>query len=150
MITLMLCNDKILDTTKSPRTVKSGINYVFVDTSKRKPVIEINELVEGISNFTNYNYVYIEEYHRYYWIDDTRYVRRGLVHLYLTEDYLYSWAGHIYAQPAIVAKQENVFNMYINDGDLKTYQNPILKIQTFPQGFDRSENCYVLVTNGKG
>jgi len=150
MITLMTCTNRVKDVTKSPYAVKSGIQYTFVDTNKLHPVLEINEIDEGIANFTNYNYVYIEETHRYYWVTDIRYVRKGYVHIFLQCDVLYSWAGHIYAQEPIVLRQENVFNMYLNDGDLRAYQNPILKIQEFPNEFSRSDNCYILITNGKG
>lgn len=61
-----------------------------------KPVIGFN-----ITGLFNYNYAYIQELNRYYFIDTFDIEREGLVTLYLSEDYLMSHKvdiGNLYVQ----------------------------------------------------
>lgn len=150
MITLMICNDRRNEVTKSPRTVEANISYTFVDTDKMRPVLLINMAAESLSDIAEFNYVLISEYNRYYFVDDIRLVRKGLIQITLSCDVLYSWSAHVYAQRCIVERQEYVYNTYISDPKFVTSAKPILKNQLFPSGFNRTDNSYILQTVGPG
>ena len=47
---------------------------------------------------------------------------------------------------AIVKRQENRWNLYLDDGSFKVYQNPMVLTKAFPQGFTTQE--FVLAVAG--
>lgn len=81
------------------------------------------------------NYLYIPVFGRYYFIQNFVIVRTNLIRLECHVDVLESFADGIKACSAIISKQENLWNLYINDGTFKTYQNPMVLTKPFPQGF---------------
>ena len=66
---------------------------------------------------SGYNYAYISEFGRYYWIVDAQAVRNGLFRIRMKSDPLASFAGQILALPAYCTRTENVFKQtpYIID-----------------------------------
>lgn len=112
-------------------------------TSIVDPVI----LIEGnIASFVNCNYIHIPIFSRYYFITNIQSVRNGLFELSAHVDVLNSFKDDIRGNTAIIAKQENEWNLYINDGSLKIYQNPLVQTKKFPYGFDTYE--YLLAVAG--
>lgn len=85
------------------------------------------------------NYLYIPVFGRYYFIQNFVIVRTNLIRLECHVDVLESFADGIKACSAIISKQENLWNLYINDGTFKTYQNPMVLTKPFPQGFNTWE-----------
>ena len=87
------------------------------------------------------NYVKIPSFGRYYFVNDMISVRAGLVEMHLHVDVLMSYDTGIRANTAIIEKQENAncFNLYINDGSFKVYQNPHVITKEFPTGFSTQE-----------
>lgn len=91
--------------------------YARKEFDIENPVITVESAVADI---TKYNYVYIEDYHRYYFINKHRALRTGLYELECEEDYLYTWKDTVYTwvvQLERAQKSGNV-NMYLNDSAL--------------------------------
>jgi hypothetical protein len=103
-------------------------------------IILDNRSMEGI------NYCYIPEFGRYYYIDDHAKLTGGMIEIMCAVDVLESWKPYIKQLPAIVARQENQWNLYLNDEMFKAYQNPNIQTKTFPNGFTTQE--FVLVVAG--
>lgn len=115
------------------------------DTSIIDPVI----VFEGnISDVKNANYMTIPSFGRSYFINDITSVSENLFQVSAHVDVLSSFASEIRANKGIIARQENKWNLYINDGVFKVYQNPEIVTQPFPNGFDAFE--YILVVAGRG
>lgn len=86
------------------------------------------------------NYAYIPAFGRYYYITNIislsgqidlggQYTNPyGLWELHMHVDVLMSYAEGIKQQTAVVARQEEKYNLYLDDGTFMCYQNP--KIQT--------------------
>ena len=94
------------------------------------------------------NYNYIDGFARYYFVNDVKSVRNGVWELSSHVDVLQSFRTGILNQPAIIARQEKYWNLFINDGQFKVYQNSIIGKIPFPSGFSAPTGCYTLAVAG--
>ena len=61
-------------------------------------------------------------------------------------DVLASFQTELKSLEAVVARQENNYNLYLNDGMFKTYADPNISIFQFPNGFETFQ--YILSVAG--
>lgn len=102
------------------------------DCSIVDPVIKVEGIVG--SNLTSCNYAYIEEFGRYYYI--TNIVCSGkLFEVHMHVDVLMTYKSGIRTNSAVISRQENNYNLYLQDGVFKTYSQPHIQIAQFPNGF---------------
>lgn len=113
------------------------------ETSIIDPVITIEC---DLADLTNCNYMYVPEFNRYYFVNNIRSIRNGLVEFSCHVDVLETYKDQIRANSAIIKRQENNWNLYLNDGTFKVYQNPIVITKEFPNGFNSQE--FVLAVAG--
>lgn len=113
------------------------------ETSIIDPVIKIEC---DLSDFVNCNYMTIPAFGRSYFVNNIRSIRNGLVEFACHVDVLSSFARQIRRNTAIIKKQENEWNLYLNDGTFKVYQNPKVLTKAFPSGFTTQE--FVLAVAG--
>lgn len=113
------------------------------DTSIIDPVIIIEC---NLSDVVNCNYMTIPIFERSYFVNDIRSVRHGLVEFTCHVDVLSSFANEIKSNTAIIKRQAEKWNLYLNDGSFKVYQNPNVLTKEFPSGFDTQE--FVLAVAG--
>lgn len=94
------------------------------------------------------NYMYIEEFGRYYYVTNIISVHMNLWEVHGHVDVLMSFKEAIRAQTAIVARQESQYNLYLDDGIFMTYQNPKIQTKFFsnPTPFETQE--FVLIVAG--
>ena len=117
-------------------TLKNGTSII-------DPVISF----EGdLSSFVNCNYMTITTFGRSYFVNDIRSIRNNVYEISAHVDLLSSFATEIKSNTAIVRRQENMWNLYLNDGIFKTYQNPEIVTKAFPSGFTTQE--FVLAVAG--
>ena len=143
--------DIILQVNKSEKNkmIKSITDIITVsgelksETSIIDPVIMINC---ELSDVTKCNYMTIGSFGRSYFVNNIRSIRSGLVEFSCHVDVLSSFADAIKSNSAIVRRQENNWNLYLNDGSFKVYQNPIVLTKEFPSGFTTRE--FVLAVAG--
>jgi len=113
------------------------------ETSIVDPVI----LVSGdLSTISGCNYMTISVFGRSYFITNIRSIRTGLIEISAHVDVISSFADEIKTNRAIIRKQENQWNLYLNDGSFKVYQNPMVLTKAFPSGFTTQE--FVLAVAG--
>lgn len=145
-ITVNLC------TSSSPvealtKTLTTGSDYTCVlkeGTSILKPVIIINTS----DNLTTYNYMDIRDFSRYYFIDDIRSIHNNIWEVSAHVDVLTTYATAIKANSAVIKRQQNLFNLYLDDPEFKTYTTQRVQCKRFPgNGFNKTLT-YILVTNG--
>lgn len=77
------------------------------------------------------NYAYIQDFHRYYYINNIELDINGLWLFDMNVDVLMSYETQIRNQKAIVARQYEKYNMYLDDGWFMAYQNPEILVQHF-------------------
>lgn len=93
------------------------------------------------------NYATINTFGRSYFVNNITSIRTGLVELNCHVDVLSSFKTEIRANKGIIFRQEEDWNLYLNDGVIEVYQNPIVVTREFPNGFDGES--YVLVLAGR-
>ena len=97
------------------------------------PAINFSGLTQYIDTA---NYAYISEFGRYYFITDIQYVRNNLWLLTMHVDVLYTYASQIRNNSAIIERNENEYDLKLNDGLFRTQQNPRIAQYPFPSGFN--------------
>lgn len=142
-IDLMNNQQELNKISKSPTTVMSLTGTLREETDIINP--EIN--VEYNGTLTNVNYMYIAEFHRYYFITKIESVRTGLWRIYAHCDVLKTYAEAILGTEAVIARSESDWNLYLNDSMFKVYSNPRFCIAKFTGNFSTATS-YVLVMNG--
>lgn len=111
-------------------------------TSLIDPVIMVEGLDTTVTvSGTSYdvlkyvNYAYIQEFGRKYFITDIKTSANGLFIVSMHCDVLSTYHDEINAKSAIIRRQENAWNLYLDDGIFKTYANPTIITKAFPSGF---------------
>ena len=93
--------------------------------------------VEGITQYlAQLNYAYIPDFGRYYFVRNIESIRTGLWQISCHVDVLYTYRDAIRENSGIVARNENLYDLQINDGMFKTRQNPRIVQVPFPAGFN--------------
>lgn len=143
-IRLILNNSADIVADKDFTTVDTLTGTMRNETSITNPVIRC-EFSGAVPKF---NYFYIPQFYRYYFLKDFRLLR----------DNIYEMTGHcdvlttalkldnLISCSGIVKKQETNNNLLLNDGSFRVYQNPQVVTQVFPQGFNTFN--YVLAVAG--
>lgn len=93
------------------------------------------------------NYITAEALGRSYFITDIKSVRAGVWEISAHVDVLSTYATEIKAQRGIIKRQANAWNLYLNDGIFKVYQNTKAVTAEFPTGFSTYQ--YVLAVAGQ-
>lgn len=111
-------------------------------------VINPEILIEH-TNPTGYNYAYIPEFNRYYFINEFTSVRNGLWRVRLAVDVLETYKTQIKQMPAIIDKQQNKgnSNLYLNDGSYVIDSRSYNTILNFSGGFNNVGE-FILITAG--
>ena len=129
---------------KSITDLVNASGFLRDESSILDPVI----LIEGnISNLHGCNYMTIPEFGRSYFVTDITSVRTGLIQITAHVDVLSTYKTQILANAGIIRRQENAWNLYIDDGVFKTYNNPIILTRAFPSGF--STMSFILAVAGE-
>ena len=142
-ITINLMNNQsdINVVSKTLTTLSSVTGVLRDETSILKPTV----LIEGTIP-TNCNYFQIPDLARYYYITDITSVRNNLFRISGRVDVLQSYSTQIRECEAIIARQQSDWNLYVDDGAFKVYQNKNFLLKQFPSGFSTQE--FVLAVAG--
>ena len=142
-VTLQRNNSERNKLTKDISEILTVSGELKTETSIIDPVIMIEC---DLSAVTGCNYMTIQTFGRSYFVNNIRSIRTGLVEFSCHVDVLSTFASEIRENTAIVRKQENNWNLYLNDGSFKIYQNPNVLTKAFPSGFTTQE--FVLAVAG--
>ena len=114
------------------------------DTSIIDPVI----LIEGdLNNFVHCNYMTIDTFSRKYFVTNIRSIRNGLIEISCHVDVLSTYKSQIRGNKGIISRQAYNWNLYLNDGSLRCFQNPHVITRTFPSGFNTHELVLAVAGN---
>lgn len=118
------------------------------DTSFLHPIITIEKNTPPMKN--SYNYMYIPDFNRYYYINDIVSIRNGLWEIHADVDVLFSNYRDIYESKAILAKSQDVSNanMYINDGSFVMDSHKFDQIIKYPYGLSDSGHNILICAGG--
>lgn len=115
-------------------------------TSVKNIVIEIEKTNPVIYN---YNYMYIDEFKRWYFIDDIVNIHNKIWEIHASVDVLYTYRQDILKSRAIVDKIENesAANLYLDDGSFVMDSRKYNEVKMFSNGFNEN-GSYILICAG--
>lgn len=113
-------------------------------SSTLSPVVRI----ASNTNLTQFNYLYIPSFNRYYFIKDIVSENNGVWLVSARVDVLESHKTAILANSAIIERQENAYNLYFSDPEWKVYENDRVMTRDFPSGFSETGTYYLTVAGG--
>jgi hypothetical protein len=135
-ILLQINNSDKIVLSKKIITIATLSGTLRNETSIMDPVI----LIAGdISNYVNCNYMSIPVFGRSYFVRDIKSIRSDLFEVHAHVDVLTTYASQIRNNQAIVRRQQNLWNLYLDDGSFRVYQNPMVLTKEFPAGFTTQE-----------
>lgn len=114
------------------------------DVSILKPVFKVRD----VRSIITYNYLYCPDLQRYYFIDDIVSVHNDLWEISCHVDVLETYKNSILGQTAVIKRQQNKYNLYLNDPDFMTYNNDTIQTKMFSSSSFSKTLSYVLVVNG--
>lgn len=121
----------------------SSATYYKSNTNIMDPTIT----VDMFANFQKCNYVYLEDFQRYYFIRSiTVSQQRIIIDLHI--DVLKTYGSQIRGQRAIVKRQQDrkKANFYLDDEKYKALEYSRIQCKAFPSGF--TSNAFVLTIAG--
>ena len=128
---------------KSISTIKTVTGSLKNESNVLRPEI----LIECDSSILSANYMTIDELHRKYFIEEIQSVRNNLWLVQAHVDVLDTYAPKILSNSAVVLRQENNFDLLLNDGVFKCKQNSRIFYKKFPSGL--GDFNYILITQGR-
>lgn len=125
--------------------------HTFTGALREECSIENPEILLNcdLADLIGANYFTVSTFGRSYYITSAPVlVRTGLCRISGHTDVLSSFKTQIRAQTAIIKRQETSsgYNLLINDGSLRTYQDPYILTEPFPAGF--SGYSYAMMVAG--
>ena len=97
----------------------------------------------------NYNYMYIPEFGRWYYINDIISIRNKLWEIHAHVDVLYTWGADIKNMEGVADKLEDFYNanMYYDDGSFIMDCRRDIQVREFPNGLNETGQ-YILICAG--
>lgn len=123
--------------------------YLKNETSVKEPVILIEKTNPTLYD---YNYLYIEDFKRYYFITGIKQIRSNLWEISAKCDVLYSFMNDILANKCIIDKAENSpdANLYLNDGSFVTDSRKYNEVLPFTSGLSLNGSYILICAGGNG
>ena len=116
------------------------------NTSVTSPTVIIGGIT-SLDTISDYNYAYIAQCHRYYYINDIIALSGGRVKLLLSVDVLMSYKTDILNSTQLVTRQKNKGKMYLADADWTIDGRTYLRSQYFNENhFSPQNDSFVLIT----
>lgn len=141
---IRLCNNNS-EKNKINKTITAGIT--LSGTLRNSSNVVTPTIIINIENPTIYNYAYIPEFKRYYFITDYISVRKGIWQLNLKSDVLMSFKDSILASRVLVNKSESNGNNYLSGSNWVSNCKAKTDIISFSGGL-LNDGQYILITAG--
>lgn len=140
---------KLYKTPSDPKMVTKDLNEELdVSGIAKDPVDIVNPVLEIEGNnltLAGYNYAYIQDYARYYFIEP-RNDSYNLNTLMLHCDVLMSSSLWLKARSATITRNEVLYNAYLTDPNFPAYAYTNIVTKKFPSGIDA--DSIILMTVG--
>lgn len=98
-------------------------------------------------NLSGFNYAYIPQFSRYYFIKEIASVKSGLWELSMRVDVLESYKDSIKENVAIIKRQESIWDLYLNDEKFKAESTNKTATILFPNNLFNAIN-FILTAAG--
>ena len=99
-------------------------------------------------NLSDYNYAWIEEFHRFYFIKNIVSVRTNLWRLTMHVDVLSTYADYIKNNNAVISRNSNLWNLYYQDEQFKILNYETIQTKAFGTSLNPSSQFVLIVAGG--
>ena len=128
------------------------IKEVSIELKSNVDFISPTIFLQTFDGCEDVNYLYIEEFKRYYFVNNINHLTGGRISLSCSVDVLMSNKDNILSLSCIIDKQENASSnfsdKYIDDGSFVTECRTFNSIINFPNGFNDNAE-FILITAGR-
>ena len=135
-------NNKLIKTLELLATAQA---QPYDNISIVNPVLLLSDL--SIATLAEANYLYIEDFGRYYFIDSVELLNNGLYMITASIDVLMSYYEQLKEVRVILSRQQNAYNEYLADGTFIADSRTFTEAINFSNGFN-DDGEYILVTAG--
>ena len=133
---------------KSLTAVKTYSNAEIVgDMSIHTPTISLQ--LDSFTDVINFNYIYITELRRYYYVEETTIREDGFVQIRCKVDVLKSFKNDILGSTQYIDRQQNKCTYQLPDGMYNIKSNRNLTIKNFGNVIIEPNANFLLQTSGK-
>lgn len=105
-------------------------------------------IIKSGSSIYNFDYMVISTFGRSYFIDDIISIGNDMWEIHAHVDVLETYATAIKANSAVIRRQENKYNLYLDDPEFMTYNTEQISTYKFSKTEFNKTLSYVLVVNG--
>ena len=128
------------------------IKEVSIELKSNVDFISPTIFLQTFNGCEDVNYLYIEEFKRYYFVNNINHLTGCRISLSCSVDVLMSNKDNILSLSCIIDKQENASSnfsdKYIDDGSFVTECRTFNSIINFPNGFNDNAE-FILITAGR-
>lgn len=142
---------KLYVNNSDPKSVdKQLLSELDVSGTARDPLDMVNPIldIEGdiAQSIGQYNYIYIQDYARFYFITSITGDNYNLSTLHCHVDILTSAAAWLRARTATITRNQYLYNAYLNDPEFPTYAFTNIVTKAFPSSV--TGDSIILMTVG--
>lgn len=112
------------------------------------PVVRVTDITPDPMDIYFKNYMYIQEFNRYYFIEKIEVLRQGLWQITGRVDVLETFKEHILNQTAVIKRQASIYNLYLTDEKFKTYQFERVQTKVFADMFQKDLSILLVTAGG--
>lgn len=147
-ISLYVTTDDKRKVYKTLSTVVKDVNCQFFDNCS---VLAPSVLLDFNENYLRCNYVYVNNFKRYYYVDNITVLKGNHIQLNCTVDVLRSNADAISKLNCTIVRtaQNGKQQLYLDDGKFKVLNFPRIQTKKFPNSLSKSQS-YVMTIAGGG
>ncbi len=135
-VILQLNNSERIKVDKDLTDIYDTYCILLEPTSLIDPVFKLRG---SLADLAECNYFTVPAFKRSYFLSNPISLANDYIQFTGHVDVISSWKASIRSNEAIIAKSENDWNLYLNDGSFKVYQNPHVLTKPFPNGFTTYE-----------
>ena len=134
------------DNEKVDKTLGTAKSFTNCSIKEQTDVTNITLRIQTTDNLSAYNYAYVDEYGRYYFIDRIETTPTGYWVLSCRCDVLMSFKSDLLNLTGTITRSESIYNMYLMDDAYKAYAYRDIVTKQFPTAVD-DDSC-ILMTVG--
>ena len=107
------------------------------------PILQLSKAIDPLV----YNYCYIQEVERYYFVSSQPSYEAGFYNVSLHNDVIVNLRSEYMELSAIIGRQEKRYNAYLKDSKFPVLNKQDINTLVFPRGFSDREEM-LLIVNG--
>ena len=130
------------------KTLQSEITLADASIRGEVDILEPKIRIVSEHNLALYNYCYLPDYQRYYFITYPKEVRTNVYDLEMKVDVLETYKAQFLQLAGVIGRQENIYNLYLNDDKWCVYADRQVLTRLFPSGFSETGYYYLTMLGG--